>query len=576
MDGSAGQPRVIDLDEAAALLALDKAAVSALVTAGYLSTARRDEPVFALGDVKALHARMADDHLQYDEIVVDDPDRVDPQVLLDALDGRSEEMARRAFDIFQTVFPEAAGWSEAERNRFIDQARRRFEAILAVTAHAHTVDLAAELQEVGAAAAWSGSSLPQLLVVLRISRDLVVQTAVELAEQRGRHWGLALSLLLTRILPAMDRLTDAVAKGYWEAIIGREEEAKARYESVVEHATDGVYEIDLDGCIQYANSALALVVGRRLAELDGLRITDVLRPVDGGPAIDSLLAEAPTRRVDITIERPDGVQRELAVFTFPRVEGEQVVGFQGIVRDISAETEIEAQKNEFLALITHDLRQPLTAVLGLGVTLEGYAAELPADRLARMGTSIRQHSERMARLADDLDAVSRIEAQALMVTLRPTNLRRTVEHALSTIEHDGVRVDIDPDIEVHADPRRLEQTIANLVENAMQHGAPPIGVSAASIGDLVEVTVEDGGDGIDDADRPTLFTRLRTRGDRDGTRGGGLGLPLVRGLVEAMGGRVWYTERAGGGAAFHLTLSTPRVFAERRRGPDDWSADPRR
>ena len=85
----------------------------------------------------------------------------------------------------------------------------------------------------GANAAWSGSPLPQLLVILRISRDLVVQTAVELAEERGSHWGLALSLLLTRVLPAMDRLTDAIAQGYWSAILGREEEARARYENAL-------------------------------------------------------------------------------------------------------------------------------------------------------------------------------------------------------------------------------------------------------------------------------------------------------------------------------------------------------
>ena len=114
-----------------------------------------------------------------------------------------------------------------------------------------------DLQEVGAAAAWSGSPLPQLLVVLRISRDLVVQTAVELAEERGRHWSLPLALLLTRVLPAMDRLTDSIAQGYWSAVIGREAEQKVRYQHVVEHSSDGVYEVDIDGCIQYANPSLA-------------------------------------------------------------------------------------------------------------------------------------------------------------------------------------------------------------------------------------------------------------------------------------------------------------------------------
>jgi len=60
---------------------------------------------------------------------------------------------------------------------------------------------------------------------------------------------------------------------------------------------------------------------------------------------------------------------------------------------------------------------------------------------------------------------------------------------------------------------------------------------------------------------------LRARGGHDGTRGGGLGLSVVRGLVEAMGGRVWYTAPAGGGSSFHLHLSTPQVFAERQESP---------
>jgi PAS domain S-box-containing protein len=561
MDGSAGLPRVIDLDEAARLLAMSKEGVGALAAAGYLNL--RDGRGFALGDVKALQARLTDD-LSID-VLGADPTSVDPQALLDALDGRSDEMARRAFDIFQTVFAEATTWSATEVSRFVDQARRRFEAILAVTANAEDVDLAADLVQVGAAAAWSGSSLPQLLVVLRISRDLVVQTAVEVAEERGRHWGLALSLVLTRVLPAIDRLTDAVAQGYWQAIVGRVEETTARYESVVEHATDGVYEADLDGRVQYANSALALILGRRLVELEGARIADVIVPVAGDATVEALLSDDSSRRTELTIERPDGVRREITVVTFPRYQADEIVGFQGIVRDTSAATEIESQKNEFLALITKDLRQPLTTVLGLGVTLEGYAAELPVDRLERIGTSIRQQAERMARLADDLYQVSRVEAQALMVNLRPTDLRRTVQMALGTIDGaDGVVLHIDHDVVVQADQRRLEQAVANLVENALTHGAAPVVVRADHCGDdLIELTVDDDGPGVDAEIRTTLFTRMRARNERSGTRGGGLGLSLVRGLVEAMGGRVWYTERVGGGASFHLTLATPKVFAER-------------
>src|SRR5438445_3331102 len=246
---------VLPLPEAAEMLQLEVPAVQGLVLAGYLAPvgtgAQGDE--FLIGDLKAFVARNADNGSG--NLFSIEPSSVDPQDLLDALDGKSEEMARRALDIFTTVFPEATSWSLKEQARFIEQAKGRFEAILAVTGQGAEVDeaLVGDLQDVGAGAAWSGSPLPQLLVVLRISRDLVLQTAVELADERGRHWGLALSLLLTRVLPAMDRLTDALAQGYWAAVVGREETDRARYEHVVESSSDGLYDLPLTGPLREPN-----------------------------------------------------------------------------------------------------------------------------------------------------------------------------------------------------------------------------------------------------------------------------------------------------------------------------------
>src|SRR5437868_4467704 len=287
-----GNRPLVNASEAAEYLGVTVETVEALARASFLTPGRQgpDGPEFRFGDLKAFLARNADsgsgnvgrDMFDFD---VDD---ADPQELLDALDGRSEEMARRAFEIFAAVFPEAAGWSLSEQARFIDQAKGRFEAILAVTGQGAEVDeaLVDDLQAVGAGAAWSNSPLPQLLVVLRISRDLVVQTAVELAEERGNHWGMALSLLLTRVLPAMDRLTDALAQGYWAAIIGREEESRARYENVIEHSSDGVYEVDLDGRIQYANPSLAIMLGLPLADLEGCTLPEVIIPLDPNVSIE--------------------------------------------------------------------------------------------------------------------------------------------------------------------------------------------------------------------------------------------------------------------------------------------------
>ncbi|MDQ1375383.1 MAG: two-component system, OmpR family, sensor histidine kinase KdpD, partial [Actinomycetota bacterium] len=502
-----GNRPLVTLEQTAELLQVPTDVVRSLLAAGYLAASRNgtDGPEFALVDVKAYLARNADNG-SGNMLEALERENVDPQGLLDALDGKSEEMARRAFEIFASAFPESSGWSMTEQGRFIDQAKARFEAILAVTGQGAEVDeaLVGDLQDVGASAAWAGSPLPQLLVVLRISRDLVVQTAVELAEERGRHWGLALSLLLTRVLPAMDRLTDSLAQGYWAAMIGREEESRARYENVVERSSDGIYEVDLDGRIQYANGSLAIILGCRMEELEDARLGDVLRPVPGGGSLEALMQapEGTSQRNRLTVMRPDGVRRVLDISTMARYQDNELVGYEGVAHDVTAALDLEAEKNEFLTLVTYDLRNPLTTILGLGATLESHSDELPTDRIRRMGGSIRRHAERIARLADDLYDMSRLESHTLLLSPRPVEVANVVDDALASVAEPGnVQVRVPAGVTVQADPRRLEQVVGNLVDNALQHGAPPVVVSLVGThpDGSVELAVIDRGRGVEPA-----------------------------------------------------------------------------
>jgi PAS domain S-box-containing protein len=547
---------LLDLAESADLLRLPVEAVRALATGGYLKISAEDSngPSFSVSDLKGFLARNADGG---STLLV--PADADPTELLEALEGRSAEMARRALDIFRTAMPESSIWTEEEQQRFVDQSTARFEAILAVTRAGNEVDesLVNDLRDVGASAAWAGNPLPELLVVLRISRDLVVQTSVEIAEARGQGSSQALALLLTRVLPALDRLTDALAQGYWSAVIGREETERARYEHVVEQSSDGIYELDVTGRLLYANPSLQAMVGQSMLDLEGARLEHIFQVLGDGGAealarLDAVSLED-GREAEVTFEalRADGVRREFHVVTFPRTEDGQVVGYQGVVQDVTAVREAERARHEFLAMVTHDLRSPITTVLGLGVTLEAYAEELSAERIRRTGASIRRQAERISRVADDLYEVSRLETHSLRLTLRPTDVLGAVEAALAAIEDPSdVEIEVPEGIEVLADGRRLELIVASLVENALTHGAPPVQVEAWEEADGVDLVVTDAGPGVPAAAVPMLFTRP----------GSGIGLFLARGLAEAMGGRVAYEPGPGGrGSTFRVHLRRPPV-----------------
>jgi PAS domain S-box-containing protein len=554
VDDTPDRARLVDLGETARLLDLSEGAIQELQAAGYLRA--RPDGAFALGDIKGLHARLTDAEGDVD-IEVGPLDLLGARQtgdLLDALADRRDDMAERAFAVFATIFPEASRWEDADRTRFVEQARRRFEAILAVAAHGDDVDLTADLEEVGAGAAGAGSSLPQLLIVLRISRDLVVQIAVEVAEGAGRTGGLALGITLTRILPAIDRLTDAIASGYWAARVGREEEHRARHESVVEHASDGVYELDLDGRVRYANPSLAIILGRVLADIEGAHVSDIFQPAAGDPL--ALLTDAGRHAAAFTVRRPDGIHRVLDVRTLARQSGGAVVGYQGVVRDVTAAAELEACRRELLAGITGDLGAPLADLDGVGRALEATPATLPPDEARRLGATVRASVARLADLAGDLDGVSGLEASDLAVSSTPVDLCEQLTCAIAAVPGaEGVVVQAPRGVAVHADGARLAEVVQALVANALTHGAPPVVVEAhRGAPGRVEVVVCDRGPGVAPADVPALFTYRRRSTDPSAK-----GLSQVRALVEAMGGRLGYEPVPGGGACFRFVLPTPQL-----------------
>jgi PAS domain-containing protein len=310
---SEGGPASLSAVEAGSVLGLPPDVVRVLADAGYLvpSSLRGGVPRFALGDLKAFQARTATGGDEPEEW---DADGFDPDAVLGLLDGRVEEMAERSLFLLRNVMPESRDWSQRRRDRFVADASERIRAILAVCAHGpggpDEDAVSRDLADIGADAAHHGVPLPVMLVALRTSRDLMVQSAVEVAEERGRQWGLALAVALTRVIPAIDRLSDAVARGYWDAVLEIEAEGLDRLRTLVDRVTDGVFSADADGVVRYVNPALVELVGRSADGLVGRPLVEVLGVEPG----------------------VDGVVDGRDIRQFERLRDGVVVGWDGLVR----------------------------------------------------------------------------------------------------------------------------------------------------------------------------------------------------------------------------------------------------
>jgi signal transduction histidine kinase len=231
-----------------------------------------------------------------------------------------------------------------------------------------------------------------------------------------------------------------------------------------------------------------------------------------------------------------------------------------------AAQEATRAREEVLAVVSHDLKTPLGALLMGAHMVERLAAPgSPGDELRRAATVVRRSADRMQRLIHDLVDVASMEAGRLSVQPAPQDAaalaREAVDAVQALAEDRGVVVAFEPaDVPaVECDRDRVLQVLSNLLSNAIQVCEPGsrVAVSLASTGEEVVFKVADEGPGIPADDLPHLFDRWY-RGQASRYPGSGLGLAIARSIVSAQGGSIWAESREGGGATFAFAL--PRSF----------------
>jgi two-component system sensor histidine kinase KdpD len=234
--------------------------------------------------------------------------------------------------------------------------------------------------------------------------------------------------------------------------------------------------------------------------------------------------------------------------------------------EIEMEVQGERLRSALLASVSHDLRTPLGAIIGAVTTLE-QDRELAVDIQTSLLASIHDQAQHLNRLLRNLLEMTRLEGGAVVLKRELAAIEEPIGTVLASLAHriDKRRIDVELDgadgpLFALFDPIALELVFSNLIENALSYGGDPIEIRASREHDMIAVCVLDRGPGLDEHTLAHAFEKFQrslvphqARGRASG--GAGLGLAIVRSLVEAGGGRVWARNRDDGqGAEFGFTL----------------------
>jgi two-component system sensor histidine kinase KdpD len=223
----------------------------------------------------------------------------------------------------------------------------------------------------------------------------------------------------------------------------------------------------------------------------------------------------------------------------------------------------DRMKTQFVASVSHELRTPITSIRG--AVAASRRPITPEQRLELLDVVERQ-SLRLQSMVEEIFQAAKMEQEGSKTLLRRIDLAALVRLAAldSQVAGRPVEVEAPAACEVRADPEAVRRIVGNLIENAHKYGESPVRITVQPADDAVVLSVVDRGNGVPPEMREKVFERFY-RADPNGTKPGmGLGLAIVRGLVESCGGSVWVEDAPGGGAAFRVALRTGAVEEQRR------------
>ncbi len=338
-------------------------------------------------------------------------------------------------------------------------------------------------------------------------------------------------------------------------------EEKNRILAILESMTEGVALIDADQKITLVNAVLAAALSQARPQLEGRLFWEIIRD----PHVNDMIARALRERVTLRDERSILLSDSVfQIHVSPVASGDDFLGVVAVFYDVTKLKQLERIRSEFVANVSHELKTPLTSIIGYVETLKEGALDDRENRLTFLSI-IEEHSRKLVELIEDLLFLSKMESGNDRPRKTAVDFGRLASGILrsldATAKAKGVEVRVETQTTpfyIFAEEKSMERVFSNLIENAIKYNVEKgkVEVRATHSPEGAAVRVSDTGMGIAEPDLPRIFERFY-RGEKSRSResgGTGLGLSIAKHIVEKHDGRIEVESAPKRGTAFTVYL----------------------
>lgn len=370
--------------------------------------------------------------------------------------------------------------------------------------------------------------------------------------------------------------------------LAEREEAKGA--AILASIGEGLLVTDRQGAVTVVNAAAETITQWTKQDLIGKSIVDTMRlkaqsetgsivPASESPFLKVLQSGQAVSSKAIGTDtyyliRKDQTSFPLAMTAAPVVANGQVIGSVLIFSDATHERQVDRMKTEFISLASHQLRTPLSAIKWFNeMLLSGDAGKLTPEQ-EEFAKNVADSTERMIDLVNSLLNISRIESGRIIVDPKPTDLNQLVSGIVNDLKakiegrQQTLIVSVHKELPaVNLDPRMISQVYLNLLTNAIKYTPKggEISVFVSRRGDELVSQITDNGYGIPKAEQGKMFQKFfrATNVSRVETDGTGLGLYLIKTIIESSGGNIWFESQEGKGTTFWFSLPMSGMKAKK-------------